>query len=249
MRALTDLPYKPQAGAAHPERWTADLLLPDAGTAGDCLVWAHGGGLTGGDKGDRAIAPLLLAKGWAVVSTNYRLLQHAPWPACIEDLAAVTAWTRGALAAQGFACRRLFLGGCSAGAYLAAMVALDRRWLAACGADPSILAGVIPLSGQMASHFAYRSAIGRAENRPLVDEAAPLWHARPDAPPMLLIAGSDDLPCRPEENLYMAAAMRDVGHKATACHIIPGRNHGTIGAGLGDPQDPVTRLIHAFLMG
>lgn len=246
MRLIPDLPYRPLDGAAHPARWTADLRLPEA-DAGDALIWVHGGGLTEGDKGDWLIAPPLLAAGRAVVCTNYRLLQHAPWPACIEDIAAVTAWARGALAAHGFGCRRLFLGGVSAGAYLVAMVALDRRWLAAHGADPSILAGVIPLSGQMTSHFAYRKAIGHPENQPLIDAAAPLWHVRADAPPMLLIAGSDDIPCRPEENRYMEAAMRSVGHQATTCHIIPGRTHATVGAGLGDRADPVTRLIHDFL--
>ncbi len=246
MRVIADLPYRDLAGSDHPERWTADLRLPEA-AAGDCLIWVHGGGLTEGDKGDTAIVPPLLAAGWATVTTNYRLLQHAPWPACIEDVASVVAWTRGALAAQGFTCRRLFLGGVSAGAYLVAMVAFDRRWLAVHGLDPACLAGVIPLSGQMTSHFAYRAAIGHPPERPLIDHAAPLWHVRADAPPLLLIAGSDDIPCRPEENQYLLAVLRQCGHPAVSCHIIPGRTHATIGSGIGDPADPVARLIHGFL--
>lgn len=246
MRTVTDLPYREPVSGAPPGRWAADLHLPGA-ASGDALVWLHGGGLTSGDKNDHLIAPPLCAKGIAVITAGYRLLQEAAWPACIEDAAAAVAWARGGLAAQGFACRRLFLGGVSAGAYLAAMVALDARWLGALGLDTASLAGVIPLSGQMSSHFAYRKAIGHPEERPLIDAAAPLWHVRADAPRMLLIAGSDDMPCRPEENHYLAAALRSVGHRDVACHVIPDRTHGTIGAGLGDPDDPVTRLIHAFL--
>ena len=60
MRLIPDLPYRSTTGAAFPERWTADIRLPDT-AAGDCLIWIHGGGLTGGDKGDWAIAPPLVA--------------------------------------------------------------------------------------------------------------------------------------------------------------------------------------------
>lgn len=243
MRIVADRPYRPGI-----DRCMADLHLPDASREADCLIMVHGGGLTACDKADVGyLTPLLTAAGWAVLCPNYRLLQHAPWPACIEDIAAAVAWTRQALAAEGIALRRLFLSGISAGAYLAAMVALDRRWLAAHGMDPSCLAGAIPLSGQMTSHFAYRSAIGHPPDQPLIDQAAPLWHVRADAPPLLLVAGSEDMPCRPEENLYMAAALRTVGHRHVACHIIPGRTHSTITAGLADPADPVTRLLHGFL--
>lgn len=248
MRRIADLPYREPGSVACSARCTADLYLPDAAAA-DCVVWLHGGGLVEGDKGGPG-SPVLLPDGFALVSANYRLLQHEPFPACLEDAAAVVAWSRGALAAQGVACRRLFVAGSSAGAYLAAMVALDPSWLAGYGASPSTLAGAIPLSGQMASHFAYRTSIGHHPDQPLVDRMAPLWHARKDAPPLLLIAGSDDMPCRPEENLYLRAAMRTAGHRHTACHIIPGRDHGTIGSGFcapGDASDPVTRLIHAFL--
>ncbi len=245
MRCIPDLPYRQPAA----ERQSADLYLPDAAvTAGDCLVWAHGGGLSEGSKScEDPLQAHLTAAGFAVCRINYRLLQHAPWPACLEDVAAAVAWAPAALAAHGFACRRLFLGGMSAGAYLAAMVGLDRRWLAAYGEEPSRLAGVIALSGQMTSHFAYRVAIGHPADRPLIDHAAPLWHVRPDAPPLLLIAGSDDIPCRPEENRLMEAAMRHAGHRHTACHIIPDRNHGTIFFRPDDSADEVTQLFCAFL--
>lgn len=246
MRSVTDLPYRAPASVPMGARCTADLHLPDAREA-DCLMWVHGGGLTEGDKGGPEVDRLLVPRGWAVASPNYRLLQHAPWPACIEDIAAAVAWVRPAMAAQGVTCRRLFIGGVSAGAYLVAMVALDRSWLAVHGLDPAILAGAIPLSGQMTSHFAYRAAIGHPAERPLIDRAAPLWHVRADAPPLLLIAAENDMPCRPEENRYLVAALNAVGNRGVSCHVIPGRDHGTVGAGMADTANPVVGLLLRFL--
>lgn len=243
MRRIADLPYRAVAPAG---RGTADLYLPEDAAEADCLVWFHGGGLVEGDKGGPQ-PPMLMPAGWALSCANYRLLQHGPFPACIEDAAAALAWAPQALARAGVRCRRLAVGGCSAGAYLAAMVALDRSWLAAAGAGDLRVHGAFPLSGQMASHFAYRGTIGHPAWRPLVDRFAPLWHVRADAPPLLLVAAENDMPCRPEENRYLVAALRETGHRAAECHVIPGRDHGTIGAFMSDPADPVTRLMHRFL--
>lgn len=233
MRRLADLRYS----AAH-DRCQADIYVPDA-PSGDALLWFHGGGMIEGDKGG-PLPPMLVPPGCALVMANYRLLKHAPFPACLDDATAATAWAPGALAAAGVAGKRLFIGGGSAGAWLAAMVGLE-------AGRARGLAGIIALSGQMSSHFAYRPSIGRRENQPVVDAMAPLWHVRADAPPLLLIVGDADMPCRLEENAYLRAAMRDVGHAATQFHVIAGRDHGTIGAGVCDPADPVTRLILAFL--
>ena len=250
MPLRSDLPYRAPGSAPHAERCRADLHLPEGADGPvDLLVWLHGGGLVEGDKvgPDTLLAAPCAARGIAVATPTYRFLQHAPFPACIEDAAAAIAWAPGALAREGLACRRLFVGGMSAGAYLAAMVALDPAWLAPHGLTPAALAGVIPLSGQMMSHFNYRPTIGHPVERPLIDRYAPLWHVRADAPPLLLITGDDDMPCRVEENRLMVAALRQAGHRRSACHVIPCRTHGTIAAGLGDPADAVARLILAFL--
>lgn len=245
MRRIADLPYRPADGSPSVGRCLADLYLPDAAEA-DCLVWFYGGGLTEGSKGGPG-APILVPPGWSLVCPDYRLLSHAPFPACIEDAAASLAWAAGAVEAHGVRCRRLFVGGISAGAYLAAMVTLDRSWLAAYGATPDRLAGCFPLSGQMSSHFAYRATIGHRPDQPLIDRHAPLWHVRGDAPPLLLVVGDSDMPCRLEENRYLIAALREVGHRQHSCHVIAGRDHGAMGNGLSDAADPVTRLMHRFL--
>lgn len=245
MRRIADLPYRPTGSCTAAERCRADLYLPDAAEA-DVLVWFYGGGLTDGGKGG-PLPPIAVPDGFALVCPDYRLLSHAPFPACIEDAAASLAWAPGAVAAHGVRCRRIFVAGCSAGAYLAAMVAFDPSWLAAYGSSPDRLAGCAPITGQLACHFTYANARGMRPGQTMIDRFAPLFHVRPDAPPMLFAVGDNDMPCRLEENLLMRAALRTAGHRHHSCHVIPGRDHGGMGAGLNDPADAVTGLLHAFL--
>lgn len=57
------------------------------------IVSIHGGAFRIGSKADRV--PLaLLAHGYAIVSINYRLSQHAIFPAQIEDCKAAVRWVR-----------------------------------------------------------------------------------------------------------------------------------------------------------
>lgn len=114
MHVLTDCAYREATGVAGLERCVADLHLP-ATQAADCLVWLHGGGLTEGAKGqDADLARTMLAEGWAVVLPNYRLLQHASWPA---DRGLAGAIDRRAgnscrSVVAGLACRRTRSGSC-----------------------------------------------------------------------------------------------------------------------------------------
>lgn len=203
--------------------------------------------MTTGDKSENNLVAPLQKADWVVVMFNYRLLHQAPWPACVEDFAAAIAWSRGALASRGVACKRLFIGGLSAGANLAALVTLDRRYLAIHNLDITTCSGLILLSGQMTSHFAYCASIGHPSRGPLIDHYAPLWHVRSDAPKVLLVTGERDLPGRDAENRLMLATMESIGHRHTTHHTIPGREHGNIAEGLGDPNDPVHRILHRFL--
>jgi hypothetical protein len=73
------------------------------------------------------------------------------------------------------------------------MVGLDKRWLAAHDIDANKIAGLVPFSGHTITHFTVRAERGIDGKRPIVDDMAPLFHVRPDAPPMLLITGDRNL--------------------------------------------------------
>jgi dipeptidyl aminopeptidase/acylaminoacyl peptidase len=127
------------------------------------------------------------------------------------------------------------------------MLGLDESYLGTFGHGLDDLAGLIPISGQMVTHETVRNERGLPAGRPIVDEAAPVFHVRADAPPLLAIAGSEDLPARPEENRYLVAAMKAVGHADSTYREFAGRNHGTIVSGIPEADDPVAGAIVEFV--
>ena len=125
--------------------------------------------------------------------------------------AAAVAWTFRNMESFGGDPERVFVGGASAGGYLACMVTLDPRWLGAYQIDPNRIAGLISLSGQAITHFTVRAERGIPGHQPLVDDLAPLFHVRSDAPPILLVTGDRELELlgRYEENAYFQRILRE----------------------------------------
>jgi acetyl esterase/lipase len=253
LRKLSDLPYRPDttADAYAKERCKLDLFLPpaEAGKSFPVLVWFHGGGLEEGNRlGFKKMAASLVAQGIAVVMVDYRLSPKATYPAYVEDAAAAVAWTHAHIAEYGGDAKRVFVGGHSAGGYLAAMVALDPRWLTAAGMKPSDLAGAVPVSGQMATHYTIRKERGLPKEVEIIDEAAPLAHARKDAPRLLFIAADKDMHNRVDENQRMVAALRAAGHAVPDLLVVPERDHSTIMSKMIDAEDPGRKAMVAFIL-
>ena len=163
-----------------------------------------------------------------MVAAGYRLSPRAKSPAYVEDAAAAVAWTFGHIGRYGGATNPVYLGGHSAGGYLASMVGLDKRWLAAHGLDANGIAGIIPFSGQAITHFTIRNERGIGAKQPVVDDMAPLYYVRKDAPPLLLISGDRELELlgRYEENAYLWRMMKEAGHPNTQIHELRGFDHG-----------------------
>ena len=166
------------------EKCLLDIYYPGNSKGFPTIVWFHGGGMTGGDKA----LPLGLAqKGVGIVSVNYRLYPIVKCPEYIEDAAAAVAWVFKNIQRYGGDPRLIFVSGHSAGAYLTSMIGLDKRWLAADNIDADKIAGLLPLSGNGITHQAIRAERGISNMVPVVDEYAPLYHVRPDAPPLILM--------------------------------------------------------------
>ena len=207
------------------ERCKLDVYHPVGASAAPAVIWFHGGGLTGGN---RSIPSALKGQGITVVAVDYRLSPKAKAPAYIEDAAAAVAWTFKNIARYGGDTNRIFLSGHSAGGYLASLITLDRRWLAVHGVDPDRLAGLVPFSGQSITHFAIREERGLARTRPLIDDLAPVYHVRNDAPPILLISGdrNHELLGRYEESAYFWRMLKEVGHPSVELLELQGYDHG-----------------------
>jgi len=205
------IPYYPDKGDAYRNtQCVLDIYYPEKpGFA--TVVWFHGGGLTGGQ---REIPKALTEKGIAVIGVEYRLSPKAKVADIIGDAAAAVAWTLQHIAEYGGDPKKVFLSGHSAGGYLDLMVTLDKHYLAAYQLDADTLAGVIPFSPQVITHFTARKERGIPETQPVIDEFAPLFHIRKDAPPILLITGDRNLELlgRYDENAYLDRMLTVIGH-------------------------------------
>jgi len=215
------------------ERCVLDFYYPKNVKSFATIVWFHGGGLTGGNK---EIPKALTEKGYAVIGVGYRLSPKAKVAQCIEDAAASIAWAFRNVSRYGGSSQKIFISGHSAGGYLAAMAVLDKKWLSKHNINANDCAGLIPFSGQMISHFTARKEKGIEEKQPTIDEFAPLFFVRADAPPTLLITGDRELEMlgRYEENAYMARMMKLTGHKQTRLVEIGGYGHM-----MADPAYPL----------
>lgn len=254
---LSGTTYKADAATDYErERCKLDLYLPEAvegektGKGFPTIVWFHGGALRGGDKGggiEAGAGKRFAEEGVGFASVNYRLSPKVTFPAYIEDAAAAVAFVRKTIQEHGGDPERVYVSGHSAGGYLTAMLAMDPQYLAAHDLKPTDFAGYMPVSGQMITHSTVREERGVWELQPIVDAASPAFHARKDAPRILCIAGSQDLPARAEENRWFVAAMKNAGHEDSTYAEFEGRTHDTIASLLDEPDDAVAARMLEFM--
>jgi len=207
------------------ERCRLDVYCPVDTKDFATVVWFHGGGLK---AGNRSIPKELKEQGIGIVAVNYRLHPKVKSPAYVEDAAASVAWVFRNIEKYGGSAERVFVSGHSAGGYLTSMIGLDQRWLAAHDIDADQIAGLIPFSGHTITHFTVRAERGIDGKQPIIDDMAPLFHVRKDAPPLLLITGDRELEMlgRYEENAYLWRMMQVVEHPDTTLYELDGYNHG-----------------------
>lgn len=208
------------------ERCMLDIYYPEDTDGFATLVWFHGGGLEGGSK---SLLNEFRSQGFAVVDVNYRLSPKALCPAYIEDAAQAVAWVFEHIGEYGGSADQVYVGGHSAGGYLALMITLDKDYLEAYGADADKIAKAYPVSGQTATHYTVKAERGLSRDIPLIDEYAPSNNVRKEGAPIMLITGDDDLEmlARYEENLHLYSLLKFFGHPAEL-YQLEGFNHGNV---------------------
>lgn len=203
----------------HPRR-KLDLTLPETVAPTTPLVlFLHGGSWRQGSRTDYPfLARVLAARGIAVAVADYRLWPEARWPDFIEDGAAAAAWLRSeAGVAEGAPRGPFYIMGHSAGAFIAAALALDPRWLDATrlpGGRGALAGGVLlappiswqPRRGSLVEIFAPAPG-GRIE-------AVPDPATLAGAPPMLLLHGAADEVVGPFHSVELARALEAAGGSA-----------------------------------
>ncbi len=88
------------------------------------ILIIHGGGWSAGSKNDMVYRTLMVdyaMKGYVVCNINYRLVQEAPLPACIEDVRCAIRWMKAHADELGIDPTRIGTYGHSAGGHLSLM--------------------------------------------------------------------------------------------------------------------------------
>lgn len=221
-RVARDLEYGPDP------RQRFDIYAPaSAGPASalPVLVFFYGGGW---DSGSKAVygwaAQALAAQGFVVALPDYRLVPEVLFPVFIEDAAAATAQVAEVVATYWGDPARLGVVGHSAGAHLAMMITLDRRYMEAVG-RPELIKATAGLAGPYDFlPFDVPSAINAFGQAPDPVQTQPLHFARADAPPLWLGHGTADVIVHDEDTRLLAARMRELGGQCEA-RLYPGLSH------------------------
>jgi len=211
------------------------------------IVFFYGGSWRGGAKGTYGFAArALAAQGFIVALPDYRLFPEVRFPTFLQDNAAAVKWVRANIARYGGDPDRIVLAGHSAGAYNAAMLSVDPRWL---GPDRAAVKGLVALSAPYAFlPLDVQATIDTFGQAPDLPATQPINFASRDDPPALLIGGGADELVSPRQGPNMAAALTKAGGKAEAI-VYPGVGHvGTLTAfaRLFRGKAPVLRDVVAF---
>ncbi len=206
-----------------------DVYVPSGLAPGASLpvvVFFYGGGWVDGSRSEYGFAGrAFAARGFVAVVADYRLVPQVRFPAFVQDGALAVKWVRDTIARYGGDPRRIAVSGHSAGAYIAAMVALDRSWLSAIGVDPAVVRAAALLSGPY-DFYPFTEQRGRDAlgQWPRPAETQPINFARADAPPMLLMHGTADTVVRPYNSEKLAARLDALG-APVELKLYPGKSH------------------------
>ncbi len=193
-------------------RRTLDVYRPISASQGaPMIVFLYGGSWTTGDKSMYPfVAQSLAGRGAVVVVPDYRLYPEVTYPGFLRDNAAAVAWAAQHAPAYG-ATGGVFIMGHSAGAYNAAMLALDGSLLRDAGLSRNTIAGVMALAtpadflpSQDPSVIPVFGPANTPANQPLA-------FADGTNPPLLLIHGDADTTVRPRNTRTLAAAIQARG--------------------------------------
>jgi acetyl esterase/lipase len=260
----SDIPY---VDNGH-ERHVLDIYTPKKldSEARPVMFWIHGGGWQHGDKNDVALKPqVFVERGFVFVSTNYRLLPDVDMETLTADVAKSLGWVHKNIAKHGGDPNRIFVGGHSAGAQLAALICIDERYLEKEGVSFDALKGCVPvdgdtydipkiittaelreqLYGRPLPSFGHRQKFGD-DPKKHVDFSA-VTHVAKDKgiPPFLLLYFTGNPNTRAQ-----AQRLGEVLKAAEIPVTLHGKsdtNHVQLNNDLGKPDDTATQALYEFL--
>lgn len=245
-----------------------DAYLPEASTPVPAVILIHGGCWQSGDKQSHArLANRMMLWGYAAFAINYRLAPDFPFPAAVEDVQCAVAWVREHAAEYSVDPDRIALLGTSAGGHLAALSGLASArtappapWQPACVNEATSLQvqavvscfGPVDLAYHAQESEGARRIVATFLGRPceaaggLCHKASPVAYVTAEAPPTLLVHGTDDVAVSCENSERLAAALEQAGADVTYLPV-EGAEHSFV-LRFGTPEAEIAlAAIEAFL--
>ena len=211
-RAQRDIAY----GAL--ERQRLDVYVPATNPRNaPVILFFYGGNWNSGAKADyQFVGEAFASRGFVTVVADYRLYPQVRFPDFVHDSARAFAWVHANIAGHGGDSARIFVGGHSAGAYNAAMLAFAPAYLNAVGVAPGAVKGLIGLAGPY-DFIPLTNGVAKAvfgfPDTPR--DTQPINFIPPTAgtrlPPVLLLTAPDDTVVKPGNSARLAAKLRGAG--------------------------------------
>lgn len=230
------------------------------------MLWIHGGGWQAGNKDEVALKPKALTeRGFVFVSMGYRLLPEVRMEDLMGDAAKALGWVHKNIAKFGGDASRIFIGGHSAGAQMAALLCTDDRYAQGEGVPFDVLKGCVAVDGDtydipkiiMTAELrvalyggkqrtnGHRQKFGNDPEKHLDFSAVTHVTKGKRIPPFLLLYFSGNADTRAQAE-RLEKVLQEAGVAAKS-YGKADTNHVRLNDDLGRPDDPATQELYRFL--
>lgn len=230
-RGLHILP-RVQYGRVHPRQFM-ECIYKDGLKKRPALLWVHGGGwqdenLTPSYRPEETLA-WLAERGFFVACIEYRLAQHAKFPACVEDCQRAVKYLREHAERLGIDGDRIGVWGESAGAHIAAMTALNFNEDPGAAVQSAVLwfcpSDLVLQEGEDGAIVSGLLGCDPRQYPERARAASPVSYAANPKPPMLLLHGDADELVSYEQSVRFVWQLQAHGGRAKLV-TVPGQGHG-----------------------
>jgi acetyl esterase/lipase len=249
------------AAGAIPQKM--DIYYPRAATkAAPALLYVHGGGWTGGNKGagnGTVDTQELVSRGYLVAAIDYRLAPQYLFPAQIEDVKCAVRFLRENAALLGIDPARIGAWGGSAGAHLVALLGTagleaGMEGTGGYAGQSSRVQAVVDLfgpadltvffgpAGKLLEVFGTTDPRSEAARR-----ASPVSWITPDDPPFLIIHGDQDATVPLSQSRILYDRLQAAGVPATLV-VVKNGGHSfvPVGGAISPSRTEITKMIADF---
>ncbi len=207
------------------------------------VIFFYGGNWASGERADyRFVGAALASLGFVAALPDYRLYPEVRFPDFLDDCASAVRWVSTHIAQWGGNRDQIFLSGHSAGAYNAAMMALNPAYALT---TPRVK-GLIGLAGPydfLPLQADLTKAVFGFPDTPITTQ--PIHYASATAPPTLLLTGGEDDVVSPGNSLRLARRLNELGvpmqHK-----VYPKLGHRTLIGAMSKPLRHMAPVLNDF---